>query len=257
MMMQNLVLCTQNQVDPERPRLGQLHGHLLPLPRRCGRRLRARRGDGPPDHALRQGRHRRPRPQVRRPPLAGSSSATDSIPDLDKLPGADPHRHGERLRPRHRRRLPDRRRPRGSSPSWSRCSSRRSRCGRRARWRRPRRGPGAGRPQAEPLAGRRRFRRRRRRARRARPELGRRPTPRPPPTAPSGSPPWPPSPGPRSRAGAGGIPVRGFVRGAESAPVPQAAVTLISLGGTAAGPVGRAGRRFLRAWTRRAPARTS
>jgi uncharacterized protein YfaS (alpha-2-macroglobulin family) len=29
----------------------------------------------------------------------------------------------------------------------------------------------------------------------------------------------------------GGIPVRGFVRGAESAPVPQAAVTLISLGG--------------------------
>ncbi|WP_189317594.1 MFS transporter, partial [Streptomyces brasiliensis] len=33
-------------------------------------------------------------------------------------------------------------------------------------------------------------------------------------------------------AGAGGgVPVRGFVRGAESAPVPQAAVTLISLGG--------------------------
>ncbi|MFC8819808.1 MFS transporter [Streptomyces rochei] len=29
----------------------------------------------------------------------------------------------------------------------------------------------------------------------------------------------------------GGVPVRGFVRGAESAPVPQAAVTLISLGG--------------------------
>ncbi|EFH28713.1 MULTISPECIES: MFS transporter [Streptomyces] len=34
-----------------------------------------------------------------------------------------------------------------------------------------------------------------------------------------------------SPAGSGGIPVRGFVRGAESAPVPQAAVTLISLGG--------------------------
>lgn len=32
-------------------------------------------------------------------------------------------------------------------------------------------------------------------------------------------------------AGSGGIPVRGFVRGAESAPVPQAAVTLISLAG--------------------------
>ncbi|MDH6608842.1 EmrB/QacA subfamily drug resistance transporter [Streptomyces sp. SAI-208] len=34
-----------------------------------------------------------------------------------------------------------------------------------------------------------------------------------------------------SPAGSGGIPVRGFVRGAESAPVPQAAVTLISLSG--------------------------
>jgi EmrB/QacA subfamily drug resistance transporter len=34
-----------------------------------------------------------------------------------------------------------------------------------------------------------------------------------------------------SPAGSGGIPVRGFVRGAESAPVPQAAVTLISLTG--------------------------
>lgn len=34
-----------------------------------------------------------------------------------------------------------------------------------------------------------------------------------------------------SGAGSGSIPVRGFVRGAESAPVPQAAVTLISLAG--------------------------
>jgi len=34
-----------------------------------------------------------------------------------------------------------------------------------------------------------------------------------------------------SGAGSGGIPVRGFVRGNESAPVPQAAVTLISLAG--------------------------
>ncbi|MCH5677668.1 MFS transporter [Streptomyces gilvus] len=34
-----------------------------------------------------------------------------------------------------------------------------------------------------------------------------------------------------SEGGSGGIPVRGFVRGAESAPVPQAAVTLISLAG--------------------------
>ncbi|WP_329442027.1 MFS transporter [Streptomyces canus] len=34
-----------------------------------------------------------------------------------------------------------------------------------------------------------------------------------------------------SSAGSGGIPVRGFVRGNESAPVPQAAVTLISLAG--------------------------
>ncbi|MGH4034664.1 MFS transporter [Actinomycetota bacterium Odt1-20B] len=33
------------------------------------------------------------------------------------------------------------------------------------------------------------------------------------------------------QAAGGGIPVRGFVRGAESAPVPRAAVTLISLGG--------------------------
>lgn len=36
---------------------------------------------------------------------------------------------------------------------------------------------------------------------------------------------------PMSDPVSGGIPVRGFVRGAESAPVPQAAVTLISLGG--------------------------
>ncbi|WP_405671489.1 MFS transporter [Streptomyces sp. NBC_01530] len=36
---------------------------------------------------------------------------------------------------------------------------------------------------------------------------------------------------PEESAGAGGTPVRGFVRGAESAPVPQAAVTLISLAG--------------------------
>jgi EmrB/QacA subfamily drug resistance transporter len=36
---------------------------------------------------------------------------------------------------------------------------------------------------------------------------------------------------PDSTSLSGGIPVRGFVRGAESAPVPQAAVTLISLGG--------------------------
>jgi EmrB/QacA subfamily drug resistance transporter len=34
-----------------------------------------------------------------------------------------------------------------------------------------------------------------------------------------------------SSGASGGVPVRGFVRGAESAPVPQAAVTLISLGG--------------------------
>lgn len=34
-----------------------------------------------------------------------------------------------------------------------------------------------------------------------------------------------------SASGGGGVPVRGFVRGAESAPVPQAAVTLISLAG--------------------------
>ncbi|WP_371670429.1 MFS transporter [Streptomyces sp. NBC_00289] len=34
-----------------------------------------------------------------------------------------------------------------------------------------------------------------------------------------------------SQAGRAGVPVSGFVRGAESAPVPQAAVTLISLGG--------------------------
>ncbi|NEY32688.1 MFS transporter [Streptomyces sp. PRKS01-65] len=34
-----------------------------------------------------------------------------------------------------------------------------------------------------------------------------------------------------AESASGGIPVRGFVRGAESAPVPQAAVTLISLGG--------------------------
>ena len=37
--------------------------------------------------------------------------------------------------------------------------------------------------------------------------------------------------GAASGAGSGGIPVRGYVRGAESAPVPQAAVTLISLAG--------------------------
>ncbi|WP_405992253.1 MFS transporter [Streptomyces sp. NBC_00986] len=37
--------------------------------------------------------------------------------------------------------------------------------------------------------------------------------------------------GPLSDPVSGGIPVRGFVRGAESAPVPQAAVTLISLAG--------------------------
>ncbi|OIJ92030.1 MFS transporter [Streptomyces colonosanans] len=36
---------------------------------------------------------------------------------------------------------------------------------------------------------------------------------------------------PGESASSGGVPVRGFVRGAESAPVPQAAVTLISLGG--------------------------
>ncbi|WP_107416124.1 MFS transporter [Streptomyces sp. CdTB01] len=36
---------------------------------------------------------------------------------------------------------------------------------------------------------------------------------------------------PEEAAGSGGIPVRGFVRGNESAPVPQAAVTLISLAG--------------------------
>ncbi|MET9910404.1 MFS transporter [Streptomyces sp. NPDC006476] len=36
---------------------------------------------------------------------------------------------------------------------------------------------------------------------------------------------------PEATEGSGGIPVRGFVRGAESAPVPQAAVTLISLAG--------------------------
>jgi EmrB/QacA subfamily drug resistance transporter len=36
---------------------------------------------------------------------------------------------------------------------------------------------------------------------------------------------------PEEAAGSGGVPVHGFVRGAESAPVPQAAVTLISLGG--------------------------
>ncbi|MFI6033871.1 MFS transporter [Streptomyces sp. NPDC051315] len=36
---------------------------------------------------------------------------------------------------------------------------------------------------------------------------------------------------PTASSGNGGIPVRGFVRGAESAPVPQAAVTLISLAG--------------------------
>lgn len=36
---------------------------------------------------------------------------------------------------------------------------------------------------------------------------------------------------PVTTAMSGGIPVRGYVRGAESAPVPQAAVTLISLGG--------------------------
>ncbi|WLW53813.1 MFS transporter [Streptomyces sp. YU58] len=36
---------------------------------------------------------------------------------------------------------------------------------------------------------------------------------------------------PEEDAGSGGVPVHGFVRGAESAPVPRAAVTLISLGG--------------------------
>ncbi|MFF8968641.1 MFS transporter [Streptomyces sp. NPDC014995] len=36
---------------------------------------------------------------------------------------------------------------------------------------------------------------------------------------------------PTASSGNGGVPVRGFVRGAESAPVPQAAVTLISLAG--------------------------
>ncbi|MDN0199451.1 MFS transporter [Streptomyces sp. S.PNR 29] len=36
---------------------------------------------------------------------------------------------------------------------------------------------------------------------------------------------------PEERASGGGVPVRGFVRGAESAPVPRAAVTLISLAG--------------------------
>jgi EmrB/QacA subfamily drug resistance transporter len=36
---------------------------------------------------------------------------------------------------------------------------------------------------------------------------------------------------PEEAAGSGGIPVRGFVRGSESAPVPRAAVTLISLAG--------------------------
>ncbi len=47
------------------PRLGQLHGDLLPLPRRRDRRLRAGCGDGQPDHRLRQGRPDRARPQVR------------------------------------------------------------------------------------------------------------------------------------------------------------------------------------------------
>lgn len=36
---------------------------------------------------------------------------------------------------------------------------------------------------------------------------------------------------PEESAGSGGIPVRGFVRGTESAPVPRAAVTLVSLAG--------------------------
>ncbi|MER6922234.1 carboxypeptidase regulatory-like domain-containing protein, partial [Streptomyces spiralis] len=39
------------------------------------------------------------------------------------------------------------------------------------------------------------------------------------------------APGEPAAGSGGGIPVRGFVRGAESAPVPQAAVTLISLAG--------------------------
>ncbi|MEV3967117.1 MFS transporter [Streptomyces sp. NPDC050698] len=39
------------------------------------------------------------------------------------------------------------------------------------------------------------------------------------------------APAAESASGGGGVPVRGFVRGAESAPVPQAAVTLISLAG--------------------------
>ncbi|MET8247510.1 MFS transporter [Streptomyces sp. NPDC005202] len=39
------------------------------------------------------------------------------------------------------------------------------------------------------------------------------------------------APGEAAAGAGGGIPVRGFVRGAESAPVPQAAVTLISLAG--------------------------
>ncbi|MFF6780899.1 MFS transporter [Streptomyces sp. NPDC012510] len=47
----------------------------------------------------------------------------------------------------------------------------------------------------------------------------------------SSAPASPPAPGSGGSDGGGGIPVRGHVRGAEGVPVPRAAVTLISLGG--------------------------
>ena len=65
MMMQNLVLCHAEPGGPRRPRRRQLGGHLLPLPRRRDRRLGAGRGAGHRVTALRQGRPGRPRPEVR------------------------------------------------------------------------------------------------------------------------------------------------------------------------------------------------
>ena len=63
--------------------------------------------------------------------------------------------------------------------------------------------------------------------------------------------------GHRARLLPRGTAVRGVVRGAEGAPVPRAAVTLISLGGRQLGRSVAQARRRLRRWTRRAPARTS
>ncbi len=186
---------------PRRPRRRQLGGHLLPVPRRRDRRLRAGRGPQPPDHRPPQGRPGDHRPEVR----GGDSPVPPPTPSPTWT--CCPRRCARSSRARTATasatssstppRSPC---SRSSSPS----SSRRSRCGPRARWRRPRRRRRCLRP--TPVADA---------VVRAAPTVA---------TVAVDA-------AGRSQPVRGGIPVRGHVRGAESAPVPQAAVTLISLTG--------------------------